>query len=71
MPLVHQVQVWLTFLERIFSDAYDESDREIGNLMEIRDFHHKYVVTTNRDDVQTIEGIQVIHIVDFLLQEKW
>lgn len=39
--------------------------------MEIRDFHHKYVVTTNRNDVQTIEGIQVIHIVDFLLQEKW
>lgn len=49
----------------------DESDREVGNLMEIRDFNHKYVVTTNRNDVQTIEGIKVIHVVDFLLQEKW
>jgi predicted AAA+ superfamily ATPase len=47
------------------------SDREISNLMDIKDFNHKYVVTMDRNDVQNINGIQVIHIVDFLLMEKW
>jgi hypothetical protein len=47
------------------------SDREIENLSAINDFNHKYVVTTNRNDVQNINGIKVIHIVDFLLMENW
>ena len=49
----------------------DDSDREIGNLSTINDFNHKYVVTTNRNDVQNINGIKVVHIVDFLLMENW
>lgn len=49
----------------------DDSDREIGNLSKINDFNHKYVVTTNRSDVQNINGIKVMHIVDFLLRENW
>ncbi len=49
----------------------DDSDREIGNLSAINDFNHKYVVTTNRNDVQNINGIKVVHIVDFLLMENW
>lgn len=49
----------------------DNSDREIDNLSTIKDFNHKYVVTTNRNDVQNINGIKVIHIVDFLLMENW
>lgn len=49
----------------------DNSDREINNLSTIKDFNHKYVVTTNRNDVQNINGIKVIHIVDFLLMENW
>jgi hypothetical protein len=47
------------------------SDREIENLSAINDFNHKYVVTANRNDVQNINGIKVIHIVDFLLMENW
>lgn len=47
------------------------SNREIANLSEIKDFHHKYVVTTDRNDVQIVNGIQVIHVVDFLLMENW
>lgn len=47
------------------------SDREIGNLKEIKDFNHKYVITTSRNDVQTIDGIKVMHIVDFLLLENF
>lgn len=49
----------------------DNSDGEIDNLSTIKDFNHKYVVTTNRNDVQNINGIKVIHIVDFLLMENW
>ncbi len=49
----------------------DNSDREIDNLSTIKDFNHKYVVTTNRNDVQNINGIKVIHIADFLLMENW
>ncbi len=29
----------------------DNSNREIENLSAINDFNHKYVVTTNRNDV--------------------
>ena len=49
----------------------DNSNREIDNLSTIKDFNHKYVVTTNRNDIQNINGIKVIHIVDFLLMENW
>ena len=49
----------------------DNSNREIDNLSTIKDFNHKYVVTTNRNDVQNINGIKVIHIADFLLMENW
>lgn len=48
-----------------------DSNREIKNLEGIKDFNHKYVVTTDRNDVQIIDGIKVIHIADFLLQENW
>lgn len=48
-----------------------DSNREIGNLEEIKDFNHKYVVTTDRNDVQILNGIKVVHIADFLLQENW
>ena len=47
------------------------SNREIDNLSSIKDFNHKYIVTMNRNDVQNISGIQVIHIADFLLMEEW
>ena len=49
----------------------DNSNREIDNLSTLKDFNHKYVVTTNRNDIQNINGIKVIHIVDFLLMENW
>ena len=47
------------------------SNREISNLEELKDFNHKYVITTNRNDTQIVDGIQVIHIIDFLLMENW
>jgi len=49
----------------------NDSNREIKNLEDLKDFNHKYVITTNRNDEQNLNGIQVIHVVDFLLMENW
>lgn len=49
----------------------DDSDREIGNLMEIRDHYPKYVVTLNSMDAGVENGIKIVHLADFLLEEKW
>lgn len=47
------------------------SDREVGNLMEIRDHYPKYVVTLNDMDTGIENGIKIVHLADFLLEEKW
>lgn len=49
----------------------ENSDREVGNLMEIPDHYPKYVVTTNSLDVGNENGIRIVHLADFLLAEKW
>lgn len=43
------------------------SDREIENLMEIRDHYPKYVVTLNTMDTGNENGIRIVHLADFLL----
>lgn len=48
-----------------------DSDREVGNLMEIRDHYPKYVVTMNGMDTGIENGIRIVHLADFLLDEKW
>jgi predicted AAA+ superfamily ATPase len=47
------------------------SDREVGNLMEIKDHYPKYVVTLNDMDVGIENGIKIVHLQDFLLAEMW
>lgn len=47
------------------------SDREVGNLMEIRDHYPKYVVTLNEMDTGIENGIKIVHLADFLLTEIW
>lgn len=47
------------------------SDREVGNLMEIRDHYPKYVVTLNEMDTGIENGIRIVHLREFLLAEKW
>ena len=49
----------------------ENSDREIENLMEIRDHYPKYVVTHNELDVGIENGIKIVHLSDFLLAEAW
>lgn len=45
----------------------ENSNREVGNLMEIRDHYPKYVVTLNEMDVGIENGIRIVHLRDFLL----
>lgn len=48
-----------------------ESDREINNLLAIKDQHSKYVVCMDRLAMGNENGVKIVHIADFLLQEKW
>lgn len=47
----------------------ENSDREIGNLMEIRDHYPKFVVTMNPLDTGIENGIRIVHLKDFLLED--
>ncbi len=49
----------------------ENSDREVGNLMVIRDHYPKYVVTLNEMDTGIDNGIKIVHLADFLLAEQW
>ena len=47
----------------------DNSDREIQNLMNISDNYKKTLITANRMDVGEQNGIPIVHIIDWLLEE--
>ena len=49
----------------------ENSNREVGNLLEIRDHYPKYVVTLNEMDVGIENGIRIVHLRDFLLAKQW
>ena len=57
--------------ERIYiqvcRNMLDESDREVANLLEIRDHYPKYVVTLDELACGNINGIKIVHMADFLL----
>ena len=55
------VQVCRTFPEN--------SDREIGNLLAIKDQYPKYVVTLDELSTGNVNGVKIIHLFDFLLKE--
>ena len=56
---------------QVCRDLPENSDREIANLMEIKDHYHKYVVTKDNLAKGNDNGIEIIHIVDFILKETW
>ena len=47
------------------------STRETDNLMEIKDHYHKYVVCRDPLAIGNDNGIEIVHIADFLLRENW
>lgn len=49
----------------------EESEREVANLLEIKDHYPKYVVTLDDLDAGNINGVKIIHLADFLLNENY
>ena len=49
----------------------EESDREVANLLEIRDHYPKYVVTLDELAAGNINGVKIIHLSDFLLSKDY
>ena len=45
----------------------EESDREVANLLEIKDHYPKYVVTLDEMAGGNINGVKIVHLADFLL----
>lgn len=48
-----------------------DSTRETDNLMDVKDHYHKYVVAKDNLATGNDNGIQIVHIADFLLKEGW
>lgn len=46
----------------------ENNDREVSNFLHLPDAYRKIIVTNNWDDVGNIDGIEVMHITDFLLR---
>ena len=49
----------------------EESDREVANLLEIRDHYPKYVVTLDELAAGNINGVRIVHLADFLLSKDY
>ena len=45
----------------------EDSDREIGNLLSIKDHYPKYIVTLDDFAGGNVNGVNIVHLVDFLL----
>lgn len=48
----------------------EKSDREMANLLSIKDHYPKYVVTMDELAGGNMDGVKIVHLMDFLLQEK-
>ena len=49
----------------------EESDREVANLLEIKDHYSKYVVTLVELAAGNINGVKIMHLTDFLLSKEY
>ena len=49
----------------------EDDDREVANLLEIRDNYRKYLVTMDSLAKGNYEGIEIVNIADFLLKEEY
>ncbi|MEY8524821.1 ATP-binding protein [Lachnospiraceae bacterium 38-10] len=47
------------------------SDREVANLLEIRDHYPKYVVTLDEMAGGNINGVRIVYLADFLLRDAY
>ena len=49
----------------------EESDREIANLLAIKDHYSKYVVTLDELATGNVNGVKIVHLLDFLLSQDY
>ena len=49
----------------------EESGREVANLLEIKDHYPKYVVTLDELAAGNINGVRIVHLADFLLEDEY
>lgn len=49
----------------------EESNREIANLLEIKDHYPKYVVTLDRFAAGNVDGVRIVYLADFLLKDDF
>lgn len=49
----------------------EESDRDVANLLELKDHYPKYVVTMDELASGNINGVKIVHLADFLLREEY
>lgn len=57
-----------TIYIQVTAEIPEESNRETDNLLHLPTGYKKIIVTSSWENVGEVEGIPVIHIVDFLLQ---
>jgi len=49
----------------------EDDRREVENLLEIRDHYRKYVVTMDSLAKGNENGVEILHVADFLLRKDW
>ncbi len=49
----------------------EKSDREVANLLEIKDHYPKYVVTLDELAAGNVNGVKIVHLADFLLADTY
>lgn len=49
----------------------EESDREVANLLEIKDHYPKYVVSLDELAAGNINGVKIVHLANFLLSNEY
>ena len=49
----------------------EDSDRELANLLELKDHYPKYVVTLDELAGGNLNGVKIVQLVDFLLSYEY
>ena len=49
----------------------EDSDRELANLLELKDHYPKYVVTLDDLAGGNVNGVKLVHMADFLLAQEY
>ena len=60
-----------SFYIQVCRQIPENSDREVENLLEIKDSYPIYFVTLSELSCGNIQGVKIIHIVDFLLKSEY